>query len=109
MSSFESVLSWLQSDKGTAILVLLGCTVLLLSAVSGIWYIFFKMTGSEIRRNFGEFPSTKETPTAWSTWTVTAWYIEVRNSEGNLLYKEGPFYSWDKAFARCAELNAKHS
>ena len=107
MRSFESVLSWLRSEEVTTILVLLGCTVLLVSAVSGIWYVFFKMTGSEIRRNFGEFPSTRETPSSWSTWTATSWNIVVLDRMGNPTYKEGPFYSWDAVIARCAELNAK--
>lgn len=109
MGIFESVLSWCQSDKGTAILVLLGCTVLLLSAVLGIWYIFFKMTGSKIRRNFGEFPSTKETPPSWSTGTVTSWNIVVLDRMGNPTHKEGPFYNWDEVVSRWAELNAERS
>jgi len=41
VSTIQSVLSWCQSDAGTTILVLLGCTVLLLSAVFGIWCVFF--------------------------------------------------------------------
>jgi len=111
MGSFESVLSWCLADGGNAplkaVLLALGF-VLLVFAVSGFWYAFFKMTAARSRRTPIKFPPINETPSTWSTWTTTTWYIHVLDSNGNPTHKEGPFYDFDTAIARCTELNAKH-